>query len=103
MMPQQRPMLSCSGAGSFSVLARYPGDPACACLFANQTKAFIPFGASFQALGVSILMVQSLFLPQWAIYRVLNWKPVVILGILSHPLYIWQELVWRARRRCGQL
>ena len=47
---------------------------------------------SFQAAGFSLLMLQSTILPDLAFYRVLNWKPVRHLGVLSYSIYIWQQI-----------
>jgi peptidoglycan/LPS O-acetylase OafA/YrhL len=59
------------------------------------------FGNSFQAVGFSALLLQSILLPEFAIYRLLNWKPVVQIGILSYSLYIWQQLFWSAPKGLG--
>jgi peptidoglycan/LPS O-acetylase OafA/YrhL len=59
------------------------------------------FSFSLQAIGFSIFLLQSILLPQAAAYRVLNWKPVVQLGILSYSIYIWQQLVWIAPKHIG--
>lgn len=47
---------------------------------------------SFQACGMAILMLQSIISPQSCFYRLLNWKWVCHLGVLSYSIYIWQEL-----------
>jgi peptidoglycan/LPS O-acetylase OafA/YrhL len=52
----------------------------------------IPFGPSLQALGFLILLLQSISLPAWGLYRVLNYKIVIWLGVISYSVYIWQEI-----------
>ena len=47
---------------------------------------------SFEALGFAVLMLQSVFLPDWGIYRVLNWRWVCQIGVLSYSVYIWQQI-----------
>ena len=47
---------------------------------------------SFEALGFALLMLQSVFLPDWGIYRVLNWRWVCQIGVLSYSIYIWQQI-----------
>lgn len=54
----------------------------------------LPFGQSFQALGFSLLLLQSLIDPDWCVYRMLNWKWVAWVGALSYSLYIWQQIFW---------
>jgi peptidoglycan/LPS O-acetylase OafA/YrhL len=45
-----------------------------------------------EAIGFGVLMLQSVFLPRWGIYRVLNWRWVCQLGVMSYSIYIWQQL-----------
>jgi len=52
----------------------------------------IPFGPSLQALGFSILLLQSICLHDWGFYRYLNYKCVIWLGVISYSIYIWQEI-----------
>ncbi|HEV2694996.1 MAG TPA: acyltransferase [Verrucomicrobiae bacterium] len=47
---------------------------------------------SIQAIGFTLLLVQSILCPKHGPYRFLNWKWVAHLGILSYSIYIWQEL-----------
>ena len=50
------------------------------------------FGSTFQSMGFCLLLLQSLVAPDWAGYRVLNWKWIAWIGMLSYSLYIWQQL-----------
>jgi peptidoglycan/LPS O-acetylase OafA/YrhL len=53
---------------------------------------FVEFGNTLQAIGFTILLLQSILLPTTGFYRALNWKPVVQIGVLSYSLYIWQQM-----------
>jgi peptidoglycan/LPS O-acetylase OafA/YrhL len=52
----------------------------------------VPFRNTSQAIGLMILVVQSVTSPKWGPYPILNWKPVVWVGVLSYSLYIWQQI-----------
>ncbi len=47
---------------------------------------------SFEAFGFALLMLQSIFLPDWGGYRILNWRWICEIGILSYSIYIWQQI-----------
>jgi peptidoglycan/LPS O-acetylase OafA/YrhL len=50
----------------------------------------VPVGASMVAVGISLLLLQSILMPDR--YRFLNLGPVRWIGVLSYSLYIWQQL-----------
>jgi peptidoglycan/LPS O-acetylase OafA/YrhL len=52
----------------------------------------VPFGNTLQALGMATLILQSVLMPSFGFYRVLNWSAVAWVGVLSYSLYIWQQL-----------
>ncbi|HEX3624677.1 MAG TPA: acyltransferase [Verrucomicrobiae bacterium] len=52
------------------------------------------FSNSVQAIGVSLFLLQGIQNPNWGIYRLLNSRPIVWVGVLSYSLYIWQEIFW---------
>ena len=58
------------------------------------------FGATFfdslQAVGFTLLLLQSLLHPERRFYRALNWRWVRHVGVLSYSIYIWQQLFWRS-------
>lgn len=59
----------------------------------HQMKWFTgPFGSTLQACGFGMLLLQSVLAPKWGFYRVLNWRWVSQIGILSYSLYIWQQI-----------
>jgi peptidoglycan/LPS O-acetylase OafA/YrhL len=51
----------------------------------------VPFGNTFQALGLCLLISLSIHHPFKGQWQVLNFKPVVWLGKLSYSIYIWQQ------------
>ncbi len=50
----------------------------------------VPFGYTAQAVGMAILLWQSMTFP--ALFPFLNWKLIRWLGVLSYSVYIWQQL-----------
>lgn len=67
----------------------------------SPTVFLLQFGNSLQALGFSMLLLQSVLTPERGVYRALNWSWVRGLGILSYSIYIWQQLVWVAPKNWG--
>ena len=49
------------------------------------------FGTSFINLFLAILIHRSVYCCRDRMGQVLNWKPVVFVGILSYSLYLWQQ------------
>ena len=47
---------------------------------------------SLQATGFSLLLLQSILYPNRGWYRLLNWKWMIHLGVLSYSTYIWQQM-----------
>jgi peptidoglycan/LPS O-acetylase OafA/YrhL len=47
---------------------------------------------SLQAIGFSLLLLQSVLNPRHGFYRFLNWKWVSHVGVLSYSIYIWQQM-----------
>ena len=39
-----------------------------------------------------ILVLQSIMLPTWGLYRCLNWRAVTSIGVLSYSIYMWQNI-----------
>ncbi len=52
----------------------------------------VPLAVPCETLGFVTLMLQSVLLPGWGVYRVLNSAVACQLGVLSYSLYIWQQL-----------
>ena len=67
----------------------------------TPTVLCVQLATSLQALGFSILLLQSILIPKFAGYRALNWKPVIHLGVLSYSVYIWQQFFWGAPSGLG--
>jgi peptidoglycan/LPS O-acetylase OafA/YrhL len=52
----------------------------------------IAFGPTVQAIGFAGLLIQSVIIPEWGLYRALNWPLACFTGTLSFSIYIWQQL-----------
>jgi peptidoglycan/LPS O-acetylase OafA/YrhL len=61
----------------------------------------VPLGPTLEAIGFVLMMLASFFRTDWIVFRTLNFKPVVWLGILSYSIYIWHVLLsppaWQGR------
>lgn len=64
-----------------------------ACLFLLVPE-FVRLGIGLQSLGFGLLLLQSVLVPEFKPFRILNHRWVVAIGILSYSLYIWQQLVF---------
>ncbi|WP_395744626.1 acyltransferase family protein [Prosthecobacter sp.] len=49
-------------------------------------------GRSIQSAGFALLMLQSVLLSNTGFYKLLNFRPLAQIGVLSYSLYIWQQL-----------
>lgn len=83
------------------ILARFPGTillAGAAFIVVPQmlVKCFVaawltvPLGSTLQAIGFSMLLLLSIFSPQF--FKPLNWALVRQIGVLSYSIYIWQML-----------
>lgn len=64
-------------------------------LLTNRYRSYSPVwivGTSIINVGLAILIHRSVFYANDWIGRVLNWKPIAFVGILSYSLYLWQQL-----------
>lgn len=52
----------------------------------------VPFAQTAHATGAALLIMQSILIPQWGVYRWLNTRILVWVGVLSYSLYIWQQI-----------
>lgn len=50
------------------------------------------FGTTVINLGIAVLIHRSVYNAHDKVGRVLNWKPVALVGVLSYSLYLWQQL-----------
>jgi peptidoglycan/LPS O-acetylase OafA/YrhL len=50
------------------------------------------FGSSVINASLAVLIHRSVYLSRDSIGRVLNWKPIAFVGVLSYSLYLWQQL-----------
>lgn len=52
----------------------------------------VPLGASVQGVGILILLLHSVTDPGFGPYRLLGWRWVREIGVLSYSIYIWQQI-----------
>ncbi len=57
----------------------------------------VPFQATLQALGISLLILQSIFQSKSGIFKLLNNPWVCKVGILSYSIYIWHMITWQTQ------
>jgi len=50
------------------------------------------FGSSVINASLAVLIHRSVCYPRDRVGRVLNWRPVAFVGVLSYSLYLWQQL-----------
>ena len=50
------------------------------------------FGTSITNLALAILIHRSVYCSYDWFGRILNWKPIAFIGVLSYSLYLWQQL-----------
>lgn len=50
------------------------------------------FGTSIANASIAVLIHRSVYCSGDWFGRVLNWKPIVFVGLLSYSLYLWQQL-----------
>jgi peptidoglycan/LPS O-acetylase OafA/YrhL len=64
-------------------------------LFINRFEGYTVvsvFGASIANACIAVLIHRSVYFPRDRIGRILNWRPVAFVGLLSYSLYLWQQL-----------
>jgi peptidoglycan/LPS O-acetylase OafA/YrhL len=59
--------------------------------YMNRTVVSV-FGSSIINITIAILVHRSVYRSRDWIGRVLNWKPISFVGLLSYSLYLWQQL-----------
>jgi peptidoglycan/LPS O-acetylase OafA/YrhL len=52
----------------------------------------IIFGASLDLIALSILITAAVSFSGSSLFRLLNWRPLVYVGVLSYSLYVWNNL-----------
>jgi peptidoglycan/LPS O-acetylase OafA/YrhL len=50
------------------------------------------FGSSILNLCLAVLIHRCIYCSRDAVGKVLNWKPIEFVGVLSYSLYLWQQL-----------
>ena len=55
-------------------------------------RLLVAMDNSLQSSGYTLLLLHSILQPGWGFYRLLNWKWVSHIGVLSYSIYIWQQM-----------
>jgi peptidoglycan/LPS O-acetylase OafA/YrhL len=61
-------------------------------MVAPPAKYLVLAGYSLEGVGILLLLVWAIQNVEHPVGRVLNWKPVVHLGLISYSLYLWQQV-----------
>jgi peptidoglycan/LPS O-acetylase OafA/YrhL len=61
-------------------------------LMHNHPVAYFGAGLTVMNLGAALCLDWCVTYPAGRIGRVLNWRPVVYVGLMSYSLYLWQQL-----------
>jgi peptidoglycan/LPS O-acetylase OafA/YrhL len=59
--------------------------------FTDQPAVAV-IGTSGINIGIAILVHRSFYSPRGWTGRILNWRPLTFVGVLSYSLYLWQQL-----------
>ena len=54
-------------------------------------KYEICLGDPINAFCLMVFMVSALYMEKSLLFRIMNWKPLVAVGILSYSIYLWQQ------------
>ena len=58
---------------------------------------------SLQGVALTVLFMGAVALPDWPPFRVLNWRPVVFIGMLSYSLYLVHDVLLQVVRQVWSL
>jgi peptidoglycan/LPS O-acetylase OafA/YrhL len=69
----------------------------CSALTARFQNYFdLPFGYTINGAAIAVFLLWSTRNPSSLTGRILNWKPIVQIGVLSYSIYIWQTIFLHA-------
>lgn len=51
----------------------------------------VPFGTPLQGLMVAYLILSTILVPRGVLFRVLNFKGAIWIGLVSYGIYVWQQ------------
>lgn len=52
----------------------------------------VTFGATLQLAAICLVITAAVSFPETLLFKVLNWRPLAYVGILSYSLYVWNNL-----------
>jgi peptidoglycan/LPS O-acetylase OafA/YrhL len=75
--------------------AHFPGSyvfVACVALLWAAGVVQLHRGMTVVNVGLAVLIHRSVYCREDRVGRLLNWKPLAFIGVLSYSLYLWQQL-----------
>ncbi len=75
----------------------------CASAYGTHTGSADIWSFSLQGAALTVLFVSAIRLHDWPPFRALNWRPVVIIGVLSYSLYLVHDVLLQMVVRVWQL
>ncbi|HXJ89045.1 MAG TPA: acyltransferase [Candidatus Binatia bacterium] len=61
-------------------------------LLQDWPRIYMAFGESIMNVGIAICIDRCMTFESGRVGRILEWRPLVFIGVLSYSLYIWQQL-----------
>jgi peptidoglycan/LPS O-acetylase OafA/YrhL len=74
-----------------------------ACAYADNKLAAATWSFSIEGLALSVLFIGAIRLHDWWPFRILNWRPVAFIGVLSYSLYLVHDVLLAALTRAWKL
>jgi peptidoglycan/LPS O-acetylase OafA/YrhL len=61
-------------------------------LLQEWPRIYMAFGESIMNIGIAICIDRCMTFASGRVGRILEWRPIAFVGVLSYSLYIWQQL-----------
>jgi peptidoglycan/LPS O-acetylase OafA/YrhL len=74
-----------------------------ACAYADSTAFAGTWSFSFEGAALTVVFIAAIRLHDWPPFRILNWRPVVFMGVLSYSLYLVHDVLLQALARVWEL
>lgn len=71
--------------------------------YATSTVFVDTWSFTVQGAALTVLFMAAIRLHDWPPFRLLNWRPVVFLGVLSYSLYLVHDVLLQVVRRVWKL
>ncbi|MBV8405830.1 MAG: acyltransferase [Gammaproteobacteria bacterium] len=73
------------------------------CAYSGATTFAATWSFSLEGAALTVIFIGAIRLHSWAPFRILNWRPVAFLGVLSYSLYLVHDVLLQAVTRSGKL